>query len=374
MKNSILYLFSLLLLTGLFSCEDNDADPRFSLEAKEVLTSPTAGTSFVLLKPEANNPINFTWTAAKFQPTNLASTTYKLQMALSGTAFASPVNLGSTKELSLETTVGKLNNFLLGLGQTPEVSVDIDLRLVANIDDLIEDVISDVVTISVTPYNTVVIVKPIYLLGDGTLAGWDNMAALPMTPLDSGRFEIVTMLSADKQLKFISSLGAWAPQWGTDATGTTTAGPLVYRETEAVPDPPAIPTPAVASQYKIIADTVKLTYQVFEYGDIWLLGGSTPAGWDNTKALPMAKVDDGKYTIDVMLDPAVGNQWKIIDERGAWAPQWGTDATGTWEAGPLLFRETEAVPDPAAIPEPPDAGMYRIEVDIENLSYTVTKL
>ena len=130
----------------------------------------------------------------------------------------------------------------------------------------------------------------------------------------------------------------------------------------------------VASQYKIIADTVKLTYQVFEYVDIWLLGGSTPAGWDNTKALPMAKVDDGKYTIDVMLDPAVGNQWKIIDERGAWAPQWGTDATGTWEAGPLLFRETEAVPDPAAIPEPPDAGMYRIEVDIENLSYTVTKL
>lgn len=374
MKNSILFLFSLLLLVGLYSCEDNSADPTFRLESKQVLTSPTAGASVVLMKTEADNPIDFTWTAAKFQPTNLAATTYKLQMAPAGTNFASPINLGSSKELSLAVTVAKMNNFLLGAGFAPEVPVDIDLRLIANIDDLLDDVISDVVTVSMTPYSTVVIVKPIYLLGDGTAAGWDNMAALPMTPLDDGKFEIVTMLTAAKQMKFISSLGAWAPQWGTDATGTATSGPLVYRETEAVPDPPAIPTPAVTSQYKIIADTANLTYEVFEYGDIWLLGGSTPAGWDNTKALPMAKVSDGKYTIDVMLDPSVGSQWKIVDERGAWAPQWGTDATGTWESGPLVFRETEAVPDPAAIPEPPDAGMYRIEVDIVNLTYMVTKL
>jgi hypothetical protein len=330
----------------------------------------------VLLKAEASNNISFSWTAARFQPSNLASPTYKLQMVLSGAGFDNPLNLATTKDLGAVATVAKMNNTLLGLGQLPDQPVNVDLRVVANIDDKIDDVISDVVTVSMTPYSDVVQVKPIYLVGSATAAGWDNMAALEMTPLEDGKFEIVTRLvaGAGQQLKFLSVQGQWAPQWGTDATGTWESGPLVYRETEAVPDPPAIPAPDFNSQFKIIADTVNQTYQVFEYGDIWLLGGSTPAGWDNTKASPLTKVSDGKYTIDVMLDPSVGQFWKLIDERGAWAPQWGTDGAGTWESGVLVFRETEAVPDPAAIPEPPDAGMYRIDVDIIGLTYTVTKL
>lgn len=371
MKNRILYFIGILFFAGLFACEKNDTEPVLVLNSPPALTSPSAGTNLVLTQAEEANPLNFTWTAADFNLKNLSRTTYKLQMDVAGNNFAAPVILTTTTGLTYETTVKKLNNLLLGKGFLPGVAGGIELRIVYDIDEAFIDT-TNVMSVSVTPYIDVVEARPIYLLGSGTLAGWDNNAALEMTYVD-GKYEIVTTLTpgSDKYIKFISSLGKWAPQWGTDATGTWANGPLVYRPDEATADPPAIPAPDFASQFKIIADTVNLTYEVFEYGDIWLLGGATTAGWDNTKALPMIKVGEGKYTITTTLDPA-GQYWKMIDERGAWAPQWGTASGAVPESGVLVLRPDETVADPPAIPAPATAGTYKIDVDIVNLTYTVT--
>ncbi|MBI5915724.1 MAG: SusE domain-containing protein [Bacteroidetes bacterium] len=358
----------------LHACSDDSFDPVLTLEGGQVITNPSTGSSYILTADTKDDVFEkITWTATDFNLTNLVNTTYRLQMDVKGNNFSAPVLLTNTKELEYEITVGNLNSKLLLMGLNPDEAAEIELRVVANKDQKLDDIISEIVTINVTPYGATVTVKPVYLLGSATLAGWDNLAALPMTYLDGGRYEIVTTLNpgADKYFKFISVLGQWAPQWGTDATGLPEGGPLVYRPTESEPDPPAILAPALASQYKIIVDTAQLTYEVFEYGDIYLLGGATLAGWDNTIALPMTKVSEGKYTITTTLDPA-GQFWKIIDERGAWAPQWGTDANGTPDGGALAYRPTESEPDPPAIPAPAAAGLYKIDVDIVNLTYTVT--
>ena len=372
MKNSLKFIIAALLFTGIFSCERKDTDPVLILQSPPAITNPASGTLLMLNKAEENNPFTFTWTAADFNLKNLARTTYKLQIDLQGNNFASPVTLVATNNLNYETTVRRVNNVLLGLGMMPEMQGGVEMRLIYDIDNAFIDTTS-AVSINVIPYSDEIDVKPIYLLGSGTTIGWDNMAALEMTPLEDGKFEIVTTLIAgsDRYIKFISVLGQWAPQWGTDATGTWQSGPLVYRPDETVADPPAIPAPDFDSQFKIIADTVNLTYQVFEYGDIYLLGGATTVGWDNTLALPFIKVSEGKYTITTTLDPA-GQFWKIIDERGAWAPQWGTDANGTPQSGNLVYRPDETVADPPAIPAPTTAGLYKIDVDIVGLTYTVT--
>jgi len=63
-------------------------------------------------------------------------------------------------------------------------------------------------------YESVVLIPPIYLLGDGTSAGWDNTKALEVVHIgDGGQFAIVEHLTAGKFIKFIADLGAWAPQW-----------------------------------------------------------------------------------------------------------------------------------------------------------------
>jgi len=354
------------------ACSDDKLDPVLKLNKAQEITNPTSGSSYTLTLAAKDDVFEaITWTAAEFNLNNVPKTTYTLQMDLAGNSFTAPVNLATTTELSYSPTVGEINNRLILKGATPDVPVNIELRVVANKDQKLDNIFSNTVTISVTPYGAAVNIKPVYLLGDATLAGWNNQAALPFTYVDGGRYEIVTTLTGGLNWKFISSLGAWAPQWGTDGTGTPESGPLVYRPTESDPDPSAIPAPAVTSQYKIVVDTALLTYEVFEFGDVYLLGDATIPGWDNNTALPFAKVSEGKYVIITTLAGA-GKFWKIIDERGAWAPQWGTDGTGTPNAGILTYRPTEADPDPAAIPAPTDAGTYKIEIDIVNLTYTVT--
>ncbi|MCK9208316.1 MAG: SusF/SusE family outer membrane protein [Salinivirgaceae bacterium] len=100
-----------------------------------------------------------------------------------------------------------------------------------------------------------------YMLGDGCTAGWDNTKALPMTGTN-GEYTIITTLTAGKYIKFITTLGQWAPMYGTDANGTSTGGNLVFRETEAVADPASIPTPATDGTYTVSINTNTLTYTI----------------------------------------------------------------------------------------------------------------
>ncbi len=370
MKNHKLYFIIAMLFVGFFACKKNDTEPVLILNSPPVFTNPTGGDNLFLSQADEANPFEFSWTAADFNLKNLSNTSYKLQMDVSGNNFAEPLILTTTTELSYLTTVKRFNNVLLGTGLDPDQATGIDIRIDCDIDGAYVDT-TEVLSLTVTPYTDVVDAKPIYLLGSATAAGWDNMAALEMTFVD-GKFEIVAELTpgADQYIKFISTLGQWAPQWGTDDNGVWSGGTLVYRPDEATPDPASIPAPDFAGQFKIIADTVNLTYEVFEYGDIYLLGDATVVGWDNTKAIPMVKVAEGKYTLTTTLAP--GAFWKIIEERGQWAPQWGTDDNGAPEGGNLVFRPDETAADPPAMPSPGAEGLYKIEVDIVGLTYSVT--
>lgn len=101
----------------------------------------------------------------------------------------------------------------------------------------------------------------LYMLGDGTAAGWDNTAALPLTGT-GGVYTITAELTAGGYVKFIEVLGQWAPQYGTDENGTSTGGNLVYRPTEDDPDPAAIPAPETTGTYTIDVNTNDLTYTI----------------------------------------------------------------------------------------------------------------
>ncbi len=367
------YLILLLAATLMMqSCKEESTDPVLTLTQAQSITNPTNNENIVLTSAMKDDVWSITWSAAIYSLNNVGKTYYTVELDVAGNSFSSPLNLGTTTDLNKDITVGELNNKLILKGLPIDVPASLEMRVVASVEQKSENVYSEVVTFSVTPYGATVTVKPIYLLGSGSLVGWDNAQALPFTYLEDGRYEIVTTLTAgtDQFIKIISKLGAWAPQWGTDATGTSANGPLVYRPTEDVADPPAIPVPDVTSEYKIIVDTALLTYEIFEFGYVYILGDATLAGWDNTKALPFAKTGEGKFAITTTLEG--GKNWKIIDERGAWAPQWGTDGTGTPNEGVLSYRETEAVPDPAAIAAPADSGTYLIEIDIINLTYKVT--
>lgn len=371
-----------IFIAGLafFSCEEEEVGPVLNLGSSQAPALSGPDQASFEFAPEISDSAIFTlsWSEANYdidQP--LSGVSYQIQMDAMGNEFSAPVTLANTDTTSVTFTVDQLNEALLGKELPPNEFSEVQFRVKASINTDLDkdDLTSEPVTYEMAPYFVIVTVDPIYLLGNGTPAGWDNTLAVEMEHFMEGKFGIVAPLTsgADVFMKFISNLGAWAPQWGTDDSGTPTEGPLVYRPTEDVADPAAIPTPEDGN-YKIVADTANLQYHVYPASEtLYLLGDATSAGFDNTAALEMTQDPDtlGLFEITTTLEEGA---IKFIEEQGQWAPQYGfgrkIDALGY--KGAMIYRPTEDDPDPANIPVP-SAGEYHIKVDIGSQKYQLIK-
>jgi starch-binding outer membrane protein SusE/F len=221
------------------------------------------------------------------------------------------------------------------------------------------------------------VAPPLYLIGDGSAVGWNNQdTSLRFTWDNENLFYVIhATLTGGAYIKAFEVYGQWAPQWGTDGTGTSEGGPLVYRPTEDDPDPAAIPTPADDGDYKITFDLINMVYTI-EPSDLettmHIIGDATLAGWDNTQAIPMDRTGPGKFELLTELNADASEGFKFLVNQGAWAPMYGTVADAAFESGVLVYRETEADPDPSTIPPPATSGAYLIELDIVAMTYSVT--
>ncbi len=363
----------------LFSCEKKEAEPvlDMSLTKAPVITKPADGSAYVLKQDSAENVFTtFQWTAAEYSLEDIETVKYSVQMDIADSNFKNVKNLVATDTVAYTFKIGGINQNLIAMKVPTDSATDIAFRVLSYINNETEYtyVYSDVITLNIRPYKDVVTISPIYLLGNGTTVGWDNSAALEMTHIEKGEFAIVEHLTpgADHYIKFIANLGQWAPQWGTDESGTAEEGPLVYRPDEGVPDPLAIPVGDTEGNYYIIADTAGLEYEtLLTSGELYLVGDATTAGWDNANGIPFVQNPDTltKFTLVTTLNADGG--MKFLEVLGEWAPQWGTDEDGTGETGTLVYRPTESVPDPTNIPAPGAAGEYMIEANLRTMTYTI---
>jgi starch-binding outer membrane protein SusE/F len=387
MKKTLFFMIALAGIVIFNSCKKEGYEPVLEKSSGPVISSPANNATYVLQEDQKNEPFeSFTWSAADYNinagrnwelmnSDKLGDITYTVQLDTEGDNFSSPITLTATTSTSFSMTVGELNGKLLTMGLATGTAHNLVLRVIGDVSitSVLDNVISETVKFTVTPFEAAIVFPSIYLLGDATAPGWDNANALPMFAFSETQFAIVANLAGEgKFLKFIKDLGAWAPQWGTDG-GTSESGPLVFRPTEAEPDPAAIPAPVEVGDYRIFADIGALTYSITKASEtLYLLGDGTTPGWDNTAALPLTKVAPGVFEITTTLGGS-GLYFKFIETLGQWAPQYGTDASGTGDGGNLVFRPTEATPDPPAMPCPASAGTYTIKVDLASMTYTVTQ-
>lgn len=374
MKKLVILLTAIIGLGLLYSCEEEEKGPVLQESNAPTIQAPGSGSDIVFTEETADDTITFEWSAASFNLNNLPNATYTLQMDRAGNDFASFKVIGTpTSETSITTTVGESNQFMLSQFEMEAgVPEEFEIRVKASTvsDSETDDLYSAVSTMTITTYEEIIIVEPIYMLGSATDAGWDNTLALEMHHVEDAKFEIVAHLLADEMIKFISILGSWAPQWGAETGSTWEAGTLAYRPTEDDPDPDPVPSPPVEGDYRVIADTANLTYEILPVtSELYVLGDATDAGWDNTAALEMTKTAPGQFTITTTLtggDDIEG--FKFIEVPGQWAPMWGTDENGTTTGGSLVYRETESDPDPMSLPAP-TTGTYTINVDLGTRTY-----
>ncbi|MBS4059728.1 MAG: SusF/SusE family outer membrane protein [Bacteroidetes bacterium] len=299
--------------------------------------------------PVVENETNYTWTFSGVEVSTLGSFKIREGQSWDGKSFGYPqvVMAGLAAD---KFTTNNDGNFV----PTENGTYDITFKI---------DAVTEIYTFTVNPAGAA---PEMFMLGDGSLAGWDNNAALPLAGAD-GIYSITTTLNgAGKFIKFITTLGQWAPMYGTDANGTSTGGNLVYRATESDPDPASIPAPEAAGLYVVTINTNDMTYSIA--APLFMLGDGCAAGWDNNAALPMFTSGSGVYFLKTTLVGAANI--KFITNLGNWEPMYGTNATGTSAGGPLVYRAI-GDPDPANIPTPATGGMYVVTADITNLTYTI---
>jgi hypothetical protein len=367
----------LMLAIGLFSlysCKKDETKVVLSTFNPAQVLTPPSGSAYVLTKDYKDSLLfNYTWAAAAYNLTDqIVPPTYTVEMDTAGGNFSKPTVVATTKNTTYPMNVGTMNNLILGIfNGIPDQRATFQFRVRASLVDNAPAAnnISPVITLDITPYTDVVTVAPIYMLGDATDAGWDNTKALRMTHIGTeGQYAIVGHLLANKMVKFIADSGFWEPMWGLGATGTWEGGDLKYRKV-GEPDPPAIPSPTVEGDYYIMADTANLVYEVsLTSSQLYLVGAATTAGWTPANGIAFTKVSPGIFTLTTTL---TAGGMKILETTTGWAPQWGTDATGTGNFGPLLYRPTESVPDPAEIPSP-GAGTFTIDVNLATKAYKIS--
>ncbi len=364
--HSILLLFIGILF--FVSCAEEERDPQIYLLKSPAMASPTGTKSYLLEEAKAANVMeSYSWSEADFGFP--AAISYTLQFDETGKNFANPINVVVTSALGYSLTQGDLNQQLLARSFNAGSQYQMEGRVKASVGEYAPAQYSPVFKFSVIPFVTKL--PPIYLLGDATLAGWDNKTNLIMPFWSVGVYGIVTPLKAGAWIKAIKTQGAWFPMWGHNA-GTWDAGTLKYRPGDPN-DPPSIPSPPADGEYLVIFNIDALTYSVTAMPNaVYLVGDGCTAGWTPTAGLPFTKTAPGKYTLTTALSAA--KSLKILySNSGAWAPQWGTTAGAISALGKLAFRPNETIADPASIPTPATAGTYKIELDFSENTYKISQ-
>ncbi|WMI68553.1 SusE domain-containing protein [Mangrovimonas sp. YM274] len=154
-------------------------------ENNPVITSPDSSFEIVLTDiSEDELATTIEWNDPDFSENPTATINYYVEGAIAGTDFATVETLGTTEDTMLEMTYGELNDVALNLGIEPETAGSIDIRIRSVIETAAGDLerISNVITITVTPYETALL-PVIYAVGAGIpTAGWvwDSPAEFPL--------------------------------------------------------------------------------------------------------------------------------------------------------------------------------------------------
>lgn len=320
--------YSILALVAAFatSCTTDDVENRPVVEGTDapVLLAPEEGNVYVLTEENAEvQAERFIWTAANFGEGIIPS--YDVEIDYAGQDFDTPVIIASTNGT---TQVSVSNNALNTAMETLEAPAEepstFHVRVKAYVADQV--MYSNVVEISVTPYAGEVPLPQLYLVGSATETQWDNATGGALFRDDSNEDEYVfyyTGYFTAGELKFLSTRGAWQPQWGG-------AGGVLAVNDGTGSDPAAIVIDA-AGYYTVVVNTTAMTYSVtpFDasaavvYPTIGIIGDATPTAWDSDTDMTNSTANPHIWKLSNITLGVGGAKFRAND---GWDINWG--ATG----------------------------------------------
>jgi len=339
MKNIIKFLFAVIVIMTVWSCEKDEDQAFLSLKSEPTLK--TSANALSLSSANANNnAITFTITPAEYTPE--VEITNVLQFAVTGTSFATVKEAGlSTGVLSKSYTVIEFNALMLSLGLPTGVASDIDVRLKTTVGKG-TPVYSAVQKISVNPYALVS-----YMYAPGAYQGWDPPTAQALKSATSNGIYIgyINFTTANSEFK-ITPMKNWDHSYGTNNNID-----IIYdggsNNLKAVN--------AGSQKLTVNTNTNKFTLAPYSWG---VIGSSTPNGWNDPDTDLVWNSTTEKWEVTVAL--TVGEiKFRFNND---WGTNFGDDGNnGTLDAGGANIAIGIA-------------GTYKLSFDEVNLVYTAVKL
>lgn len=357
MKKLSILLFAFVAFTGLNSCSSDDDVVFIAQPDPEGISFTNSFNQTYILTPATGTNVaeRFVWNTVNFStPTNI---TYEVQGSIDAD-FASFDVLGATGANNYAVTVNQMRNLAEDAGFDNDPATDapntgeIYFRVQAYAGtgggtNLVEtsEVASVTVVLPEAEGEEEEVPLNLFLVGSATATGWDNTANSNNYPLfrdgeNKNLYHYTGKFSggSDVAFKLIEVKGQWAPQYGGQS------GTLVYRPTEAEPDPAAI---AVSSEgyYTLTVNIDAMTYTLTPFNastaptftTIGVIGNATTgndAGWG-------ADIDMTKSTFDphiwfvrgIELFEVDGEVGKIkFRANDSWDVNWGGPTTPSGQA------------------------------------------
>lgn len=334
--NKSFFLLSLLLVTFV-ACDDVEI-VQINPEANTVVS--LSANAVVLTEDLAeNNVLTVNWTNPDFGFD--AAPSYTVMIDVNGGDFtaAQLVPVGSSIEKTF--TGAELNNKLLSLGLVPNVATSVNLK-VRTVLSSYQDMVSESVTLSVTPYSSLLDLSTnLGVVGSATPGGWgnENIPDLPFYTTDAPNVYVAYVTLRDGEIKFRKD-NMWTENYGD--TGS-----------DGVLDLNGDNITVTAGSYKIVVNVTDLSWSMENYS--WgLVGSATTNGWDGP---------------DMMMQyNSFQNNWKAVVSLGdgemkfRFNNDWGLNYGDTGSDGTL-----EVNGDNIAV----SAGHYLVTMDLNSLEFTI---
>ncbi len=337
------YFLSLFVLTGIiFSCSDDDYTMLDGSAQAPVLTISGETTQVLLSENADMEAVTFNWNEVVFN-VNVAPVSYILEVAAGGTNFATPATLQNSANTSFTMTVGQLNARAIAAEILPETQGSLDFRVIARIGESANsDLISETITITVTPYTDVLdLSTPWGIAGSATPGGWDEYANdIPFWKTGTDNVFVAYANLSDGEIKFRKD-AQWVENYGGSGGNLVAGGDNI---------------PVTAGKYKITIDFNAMTYLI-ESWTLGIVGSATPNGWDGPDVELLFDSTSDQFRAIVSL--ADGEMKFRLNND--WGVNWGDDgADGTLEPGGANIVVA--------------AGKYVVTVNMNDMTYELESI
>lgn len=157
MKKILSYISAVAVIIFTFSCEDNiDTTPNYERLASDFTVTPSATSVTMTIENQKDSVIAFDWTDPGYT-VGLENTTFTIRLAPEGTDFARYQSKSYTGVLKGYLVGEELNGMALALGALVGEENTFDVVVQASHDNS-EVIMSEVMSITVTPYAMLAIV------------------------------------------------------------------------------------------------------------------------------------------------------------------------------------------------------------------------